>query len=94
MVGTKPTDNTPLGPIINALRVVRDKLPDKEDLLHLIIASLTHINNVFRKPIAHPDLVLTPEQAMMVFDSAKPAIELMLEDARKKASSPLPPGFF
>jgi hypothetical protein len=52
--------------------------------MHLVIETLNRINNVYRKPITHPDMVLDSARAMTVFDSAKCAIELMLEDAVKK----------
>jgi hypothetical protein len=68
---------------------------DKEDLVNLIIETLARLNNVYRKPITHPDMILELPAAMNVFDSAKSSIELMLEDAQKKYSSgPIPPGFF
>lgn len=100
IVGVKPDEGTPLGPLINALRIKRDALLtsaaiDKEDLLHIVIEMLNRLNNVYRKPINHPDMVLDLSSALNVFDSAKCAIELMLEDAQKKhTSGPIPPGFF
>lgn len=98
IVETRPEDGTPLGPIINGLRTKRDSLLaqhaiDKEDLLHIAIEMLNRLNNVYRKPITHPDMVLDLSSAMNVFDSAKCAIELMLEDAKKKAPA-LTDGFF
>jgi hypothetical protein len=100
VVGTKPDEGLPLGPLINGLRIKRDALTaslaiDREDLLHIIIEMLNRLNNVYRKPITHPDMVLDLPSALNVFDSAKSAIELMLEDAQKKYSPrPIPPGFF
>jgi hypothetical protein len=99
IIGTRPSEDTPLGPLINTLRNRRDGLLasgaiDKEDLLNIVIDMLNRINNVYRKPIAHPDMVLDLSGAMNVFDSAKCAIDLMLEDAERKYSSPIAPGFF
>jgi hypothetical protein len=99
VVGIKPDEGTPLGPLINALRIKRGALVasaviDKEDLLHIVIEMLARINNVYRKPITHPDMVLDLPGSMNVFDSAKTAIELMLEDAKLKAPDGLQPGFF
>lgn len=100
IVGTRPVDDTPLGGVIQGLRTQRDVLLnagtiDKEDLLNIAIDMLVRVNNVYRKPIAHPDMILELSAAMNVFDSAKCAIELMLEDAQKKCvSPPIPAGFF
>lgn len=100
IIGARPGEDTPLGPLVNALRKTRDGLLasraiDKEDLLNIVIDMLSRINNVYRKPIAHPDMVLDLQGAMNVFDSAKCAIDLMLEDAEHKHSSPpIAPGFF
>lgn len=100
VVGLKPDGGTPLGPLINGLRTKRDALVangaiDKEDLLHIVIEMLNRLNNVYRKPITHPDMVLDLSGALNVFDSAKCAIELMLEDAQLKyKSGPIPPAFF
>lgn len=99
VVGMKPDAGTPLGPLINALRNKRDTLVasaaiDKEDLLHIVIEMLNRLNNVYRKPINHPDMVLDLVSALNVFDSAKCAIELMLEDAQAKFSGAIPVGFF
>jgi hypothetical protein len=55
---------------------------------------LARVNNVYRKPITHPDMILDLSAAMNVFDSSKCAVELMLEDTRKKRQTPIPDGFF
>jgi len=100
IIGTKPDEDSPLGPLVNALRDRRDGLLasgaiDKEDLLNIVIDMLSRMNNVYRKPIAHPDMILDLQAAMNVFDSAKCAIDLMLEDAQgKRSSTPIAPGFF
>jgi len=99
VVGSAPKDGEPLGPVINNLRTKRDAMMtnntiDKEDMLHLVIETLNRVNNVYRKPITHPDMVLDSAGAMNVFDASKCAIELMLEDALRKAASPITPGFF
>ena len=99
IIGIRPDEDTPLGPLVNALRNRRDGLLarraiDKEDLLNTVIDMLARINNVYRKPIAHPDMVLDLQGAMNVFDSAKCAIDIMLEDAQRKHSSPIARGFF
>lgn len=99
ITGTQIAEGTPMGPLINELRKKRDVLVsqrviDSEDLLHLVIEILNRLNNVYRKPITHPDMVLSLSGAMNVFDSAKCAIELMLEDAQKKSVAKIPDGFF
>jgi len=99
VVGTTLPDGTPLGPLIQALQNKRNallasKTIDSEDLLNLAIDFLSRIKNVYRNPISHPDMTLEPPQAMNVFESAKCAIALMLEDAPKKSSVPIPAGFF
>lgn len=68
---------------------------DKEDLLNIAIDVLARLKNVYRNPIMHPDMVLDLSSAMNVFDSAKCAIELMLEDAQHKwQNPPITQGFF
>jgi hypothetical protein len=99
LLGNAPKDGEPLGPLLNTLRDKRDALTaskaiNKDDLLHIIIETLARINNVFRKPLTHPDMVLDLSGAMTVFDSSKCAIELMLSDARKKCATPITNGFF
>jgi hypothetical protein len=100
LIGVRPEEGTPLGPLINALRNERDRRVtahtlDREDLLHIVIETLNRLNNVYRKPITHPDMILDLSAAMNVFDSAKCAIELMLEDANKKnTAGPIQPQFF
>lgn len=97
VAGIKPDEEAPLGKVTNGLRTYRDanKTITKEDLLHVVIETLNRLNNVYRKPIAHPDMILDLPGAMNVFDSAKCSIELMLEDAQKKrAPNALPASFF
>lgn len=99
IIGTRASGDTPLGPLTQALRTARDaqlagRQIDKEDLLNMVIDLLTRINNVYRKPITHPDMVLELGPAMNVFDSAKCAVELMLEDTKKKHTGPVPLDFF
>lgn len=99
VVGVRADASVPLGPLTNALRTSRDAqlsagTIDKEDLLNMVIDMLTRVNNVYRKPLTHPDMILDSAPAMNVFDSAKCAIELMLEDGKKKRSGPIPPEFF
>jgi hypothetical protein len=99
IIGIRADEGTPLGPLINALRIGRDALVkdatiDGEDMLHLVIETLARLNNVYRKPIMHPDMVLDLPGAINVFDTAKNAIALMLEDAGKKSSANLKPDFF
>jgi len=98
IIGRRPNEGDPLGPLINNLRAERDtqlasKQIDKEDLLNIAIDLLARFNNVYRKPVAHPDMVLKSDAALNVFDSAKCAIELMLEDSRRKRPT-IPAGFF
>ncbi|MGA2964379.1 MAG: hypothetical protein ABSD96_22180, partial [Candidatus Korobacteraceae bacterium] len=49
IIGTRPNEDTPLGPLVNALRNKRDELLacraiDKEDLLNIVIDMLSRIN--------------------------------------------------
>jgi hypothetical protein len=97
--GPRPGAETPLGPLINGLRTKRDVLLsagriDKQDLLSLVIDFLTRINNIYRKPLTHPEMTLDPEGAMTVFDSVKCSIDLVLEDAPRKSAAKIPAGFF
>ena len=98
--GTRPTDDLPLGPVTNEIRKQRDLFQnagsiDAEDSIHIVIETLARLNNVYRKPISHPDMVLDLPAAINVFDSGKSAIELMLEDAGKKhTSGTIPNGYF
>ena len=100
IIRVRPGTETPLGPLANNLRTERDRLAaakkiEKEDLLHLVIEFLARINNIYRKPITHPDMILDLPTAMTVFDAAKCAISLMLEDGSKRYSPPpIPKGFF
>src|SRR5580698_4902272 len=54
VVGVRPDEGIPLGPLINALRNKRDALMiggaiGKEDLLHVVIETLNRLNSVYRK---------------------------------------------
>ena len=72
---------TPLGPIINSFRKERDvrKLP-KDSPLDLIIGNLALMNNIYRKPLGHPQMVLaTHDEAKKVFDLATVLITLIAE---------------
>lgn len=99
LTGVRPGAETPLGPLINGLRTKRDallasKAIDKEDRLNLAIDFLGRINNVYRKPITHPEMILESSQGITVFDAAKCAIDLILEDAPMKSTAPIPKRFF
>jgi hypothetical protein len=72
---------TPLGGIIKAFRTERDarNLP-KDGPLDLIIANLALANNIYRKPIGHPQMILeTRDDAKKVFDLATILINMLAE---------------
>jgi len=71
----------PLGPIINGLRLElkRSGLSD-DSPLGLIIANLQRMNNIYRKPLTHPEMILrTRDDARKVFDLAAVSITLLTE---------------
>jgi hypothetical protein len=78
---------TPLGGIANDLREIADdkygkpsKPLPKDDPLRLIVSNLDRMNNIYRKPLAHPEMVLkTREVAKNVFDLAAVSIALIAE---------------
>jgi hypothetical protein len=72
---------TPLGPMINAFRTERDRreLP-KDSPLDLAIANLTLLNNIYRKPLGHPQMMLdSRDDAKKVFDLATVLINFVAE---------------
>jgi len=52
-----------------------------DDPLGLIISLLSQINAIYRRPIMHPEMSLTPAKAKFVFDTAAIAISAMVENA-------------
>ncbi len=77
----------PLGGIANALRDIADDIHSKQptprpkdDPLRLVISNLDRMNNIYRKPIAHPEMVLkTRDVAKNVFDLAAVSISFISE---------------
>src|SRR5260370_22246391 len=77
----------PLDGIANALRDIADAIHSKQptprpkdDPLRLVISNLDRMNNIYRKPIAHPEMVLkTRDVAKNVFDLAAVSISFISE---------------
>jgi hypothetical protein len=80
----------PLGGMANDLRDVADdkngkppKPLPKDHIMRLIISNLDRMNNIYRKPITHPEMVLkTRDDAKNVFDLASVSIALIAEQIR------------
>jgi len=78
---------TPLGGIANDLRDFADDTKNngqnplaKEHPLRLVISNLYQMNNIYRKPLAHPQMVLTThDDARKVFDLVTISIGLISE---------------
>jgi hypothetical protein len=58
--------------------------------LHLIMALLTSINQIYRNPIMHPEMILDDAKAKQVFDTAALVISTMVEDRVKRAAKHQP----
>jgi hypothetical protein len=78
-------DGTPLGGLANDLREVADgkrgapPLP-KDAPMRLIVSNLDRMNNIYRKPLAHPEMTLkTRDEAKNVFDLVAVSIALISE---------------
>ena len=87
LTGEDPTEaGMPLGPIINGLRKQLEKEGNDSDTpLGLVISTLARINNMYRKPLTHPEMVLdSPEAAKLVFELAGVAITQIVEDHRTR----------
>ena len=54
--------------------------------LLLIIALLTSINQIYRNPIMHPEMVLNLDTAKQVFDTAALAISAMVADCVRRGN--------
>lgn len=78
------TENLPLGPLVNDLRKVLEKEEGKnasDSPLGLIIANLARMNNIYRKPITHPEMTLdSADAAKEVFDLTAVSISLLEKD--------------
>jgi hypothetical protein len=80
-------EGRPLGGIANEFRKIADDVNSKppkpfpkEHPLRLIISNLDRINNIYRKPLTHPEMVLkTCDDAKNVFDLATVSIALISE---------------
>jgi hypothetical protein len=55
--------------------------------LLLIIGLLSSINQIYRNPIMHPEMTLTPPQAKKVFDTAALVISSMVEERTKRETA-------
>jgi len=93
IVGKRPAANDDFGTVIGGLDKKKKSLKlGMDDLLPLAIETLFRVKHI-RNGLAHPDKFLELSSAMNVFDSAKCAIDLMLEDAQQKDPD-IPKGFF
>jgi hypothetical protein len=80
-------EGKPLGGIANAFREIADDVKGnppqplpKEHPLRLVISNLDRFNHIYRKPLAHPEMVLrTRDAAKNVFDLAAVSIALISE---------------
>src|SRR5438445_7994014 len=81
-------EGMPLGPIINDLRDHLTKEGgDNNTPLGLIISTLARINNLYRKPITHPEMVVkSADDAKLIFDLAMLAISQIAEDHCSRAT--------
>jgi hypothetical protein len=84
------TEDMPLGPVVNDLREVLKKeegVKASDSPLGLIIANLARMNNIYRKPITHPEMTLdSPDAAKEVFDLAAVSISLLEKDYAKRSA--------
>lgn len=93
LTGEDPQDaGMPLGPIINGLRKqLKEEGDDADTPLGLIISTLARINNVYRKPLTHPEMILeTLEAAKLVFELAGVAITQIAEEYRLRSEATQP----
>lgn len=88
-------DGKPMGGIANDLRDIVDdvrgrppKPRSKDDPLRLVVNNLDRMNNIYRKPLTHPEMVLkTRDDAKNVFDLAIASIALISEQLIMPMSS-------
>jgi hypothetical protein len=59
--------------------------------LHLIMALLISINQIYRNPIMHPEMILDDPKAKKVFDTAALVVSIMVEDRVQRAATRQPP---
>ena len=87
-------EDLPLGPVVNDLRKVLEEeegLKASDSPLGLIIANLARMNNIYRKPITHPEMTLdSPDAAKEVFDLAAVSISLLEKDFAKRSEGQIP----
>lgn len=84
------TEGMPLGPVVNDLRKVLEKeegVKASDSPLGLIIANLARMNQIYRKPIMHPEMTLdSPDAAKEVFDLAAVSISLLEKDFAERST--------
>lgn len=85
-------EGMPLGPIINDIRgVLTEEGGDNDTPLGLIISTLARINNIYRKPITHPEMVVkSVDDAKSIFDLAMVAISQIVENHRYRVETTQP----
>jgi hypothetical protein len=85
VTGNPPIDRVPLGGVIAELekRLEREEgTKVSESRLGLIIAGLRRLVKMYRIPIIHPQMSLTPESAQEVFEMAASVIPMICKDIR------------
>ena len=78
-----PIDRVALGGVIVELEKRLEKEEGtkiSESRLGLIIAALRRLTKMYRIPVMHPQMTLTPEGAQQVFEMATSVIPMICED--------------
>ena len=90
LVRASETRHLSLGPVLNELRELLEKEEGQktsDSALGLIIANLARMNQIYRKPLAHPEMTLaSPDAAKEVFDLAAVSISLLEKDFARRSA--------
>ena len=85
-------EDKPLGPIINDLRgrlKTEEGKESSDSPLGLIIANLARMNNIYRKPLTHPEMIIQDEEeAREVFNLVTASITLMERNLTERGIAP------
>jgi len=92
VLGLSAEKEEPLGPILADLRCQLKKEESKESSdspLGLIIANLARMNNIYRKPLAHPDMIIANEDdAREVFNLVTASLTMMEKNLIERGVQP------
>jgi hypothetical protein len=95
VLGLAVEEDKALGPIINDLRIQlkKEEAKDSSDSpLGLIIANLARMNNIYRKPLTHPEMIIENEgDAREVFNLVTASITMMEKNLFERGVAPPPP---